>query len=162
MEEFISQIRAASAGGLYYLALFGALAIPDIFGALGSENGRATGSKYKAWVEQNVPDQAGQAAELYGLRCSLMHQGRTMPHGTHFPIAFMAPGVGQIHNLSTVVGDSQVGWISIEMLVEEITAGAEEWLQQFGETQTVVRNMEKFARLRHEGLPGHVQGPVIA
>ena len=74
----------------------------------------------------------------------------------------MAPGAGQLHNLSTVVGDSQVGWISIEMLVEEITAAAEEWLQKFGETQTVLRNMEKFARLRPDGLPMHVQGPVIA
>jgi hypothetical protein len=162
MEEFISQIRAASKGGLYYLALFGALAIPDIFGALGSGNGKASGSKHKAWVEENVPGQAGEAAELYGLRCSLMHQGRAIPHGSHFPIAFMAPGVGQLHNLSTVAGDSQIGWISIEILVEEITTGAEEWLRQFGETQTVVRNMKKFARLRAEGLPPHVQGPVIA
>jgi hypothetical protein len=162
MEEFISQIRAASAAGLYYLALFGALAIPDIFGALGSENGKASGSKYKSWVEENIPAQAEQAAELYGLRCSLMHQGRAIPHGSHFPIAFMAPGVGQLHNLSTVVGDDRIGWISIELLVEEITAGAEEWLRQFGDTQTVQRNMEKFARLRIEGLPPHVQGPVIS
>ena len=86
-----------------------------------------------------------------------------MPHGSHFPIAFMSPAVGQLHNLSTVVGDSQVAWISIEILVEEITTGAEEWLQQFGETQTVVRNMERFARLRPEGLRPHVLGgPVIA
>jgi hypothetical protein len=164
MKEFISQIRAASAGGLYYLALFGALAIPDIFGALGSENGKASGPKYRAWVEENVPGQgqAKQAAELYGLRCSLMHQGRTIPHGTHFPIAFMAPGAGQLRNLSTVVGDSQIGWISIEMLVEEITTGAEEWLEKFGQSQIVQRNMERFARLRVEGLPPHAQGPVIA
>jgi len=162
MEEFIAQIRAASAAGLYYLALFGALAIPDIFGALGSENGKASGSKYKTWVEENVPGQGEGAAELYGLRCSLVHQGRTLPHGGHSQIAFMAPGAGQLHNLSTAVGDSQIGWISIEMLVDEITTGAERWLAEFGETQTVQRNIEKFARLRPEGLPPHVQGPVIA
>lgn len=162
MEEFISQIRAASTAGLYYLALFGALAIPDIFGALGSENGKASGSKYKTWLEENVPGQAVQAAGLYGLRCSLMHQGRAIPHGSHFPIAFMAPGVGQLHNLSTVVDDSQIGWISIELLVDEITDAAEKWLTEFGDTQTVQRNMEKFARLRVEGLPPHVEGPVIA
>lgn len=162
MQEFIAQIRAASGAGLYYLALFGALAIPDIFGALGSDNGRASGPKYKAWVEANVPGQAKEAAELYGLRCSLMHQGRALPHGSHLPIAFMAPGAGQLHNLSTVVGDSQVGWISIEALVHELTDAAEQWLEQFGETQTVQRNIEGFARLRPEGLPPHVQGPVIA
>lgn len=85
-----------------------------------------------------------------------------MPHGSHFPIAFMAPGAAQLHNLSTVVDDDQVGWISIEILVDEITKGAERWLLDFGETQTVKRNIEKFARLRPEGLPPHAQGPVIA
>jgi hypothetical protein len=160
--EFIAQIRAASAAGLFYLALFGALALPDICGALGSENGRASGAKYRKWLEENVPGQAGEAEHIYGLRCSLMHQGRAMPHGSHFPIAFMAPGGGQLHNLSTVIENDQVGWISIEMLVGEITEAAESWLAQFGGTQTVQRNMEKFVRLRPDGLPPHVSGPVIA
>ena len=85
-----------------------------------------------------------------------------MPHGGHVPIAFMAPGVGQLHNLSTVVGDSQVGWLSIEMFVDEVADGAEAWLNQFGTSNTVARNLSKFARLRLEGLPPHVGGPVIA
>jgi len=42
MEDLIRQIRAASAAGLYYLALFAALAIPDICSALETENGKAT------------------------------------------------------------------------------------------------------------------------
>jgi hypothetical protein len=63
--------------------------------------------------------------------------------------------------LSTIVEDSQIGWISIELLVDEITDAAEKWLREFGDTQTVERNMEKFARLRVEGLPPHVEGPVI-
>ena len=67
-----------------------------------------------------------------------------------------------IYNLSTVVGDSQVGWLSIEMFVEEVTQGAEAWLKQFGTSNIVSRNLSKFARLRLEGLPPHVAGPVIA
>lgn len=161
IEELIKQIRAASSQGLYYLALLGALTLPDICGALGSENGRASGSKFKTWVKKNVPGQAASAEMIYGLRCSLMHQGQAMPQGSHFPIAFMAPGAGQLHNLSTVVGEDQVGWLSIEAVVDEMTIGAERWLQKFGSTQTVIRNLEKFARLRPEGLPPHVRGPVI-
>jgi len=41
MEDLIRQLRAASAS-LYYLALFAALAIPDICSALETENGKAT------------------------------------------------------------------------------------------------------------------------
>lgn len=164
MAELIAQIRAASAQGLYYLALLGALTLPDICGALASDNGRASGSKYKDWLQTNVPEQAQDAGLIYGLRCSMLHQGQATPHGGNdLRMAFMAPGAGQLHNLSTVVGDDRVGWLSIEMFVEEVTAGAERWLAQYGESKTVARNLQKFAHLRLEGLPPHVGGaPVIA
>ena len=86
MGEVIRQIRVASAQGLYYLALYGALTLPDICGALESQNGRSSGPKYKAWLRANVPGQAAEAEQIYGLRCSLMHQGRAMPKGSHFPM----------------------------------------------------------------------------
>jgi hypothetical protein len=162
MNELIAQIRAASDAGLYYLALLGALVLPDICGALSSKEGTASASKYKEWLRNNVPDQAGQADEIYGLRCSLLHQGRAMPHGGHFPIAFMYPTGGQLHNLATEVNGERVGWLSIPIFVDEVTRGAEQWLQQFGQTNRVKKNLEKFARLRPEGLPPHVGGPVIA
>jgi len=162
MDELIAQIRLAATAGLYYLALFGALSLPDICGALNSKEGTASASKYKDWLRNNVPEQANDADVIYGLRCSLLHQGKAMPHGGVFPLAFTFPPGGQIHNLSTVVNGQQVGWLSIPLFVEEVTLGAERWLQQFGNTKRVKRNLEKFARLRPEGLPPHVQGPVIA
>lgn len=165
VDEFIRQIRAASEAGLYYLALFGALALPDICGALASENGQASRSKYTEWLRQNVPAEAGDADLIYGLRCSLMHQGRARPHRGDFPVAFVYPvgGYGQVHNLSTVVGEDRVGWLSIPIFIAEVTQAAESWLAAFGATDTVIRNLEKFARLRPDGLPPHVTGaPVIA
>ena len=83
----IRQIRAAIAAELPYVALFGILALPDICGALESENGKATGPKYKAWLTANVPEEAAIADMLYGLRCSLLHQGSAYPHGGFFPVA---------------------------------------------------------------------------
>jgi hypothetical protein len=163
MEELVRQIRVAAEAGLYYLALFGVLALPDICGALASDNGRASGARYKAWLRENVPEQAAEADLIYGLRCSLLHQGNALPHGGHFPIAFTLPGDGQLHNLSTVVGDDRVGWTSIPLFIEEVTRGAENWLSSYKDTERVKRNMEKFARLRPEGLPPHFSGsPVVA
>lgn len=162
MDELIRQIRLASDAGLYYLALIGALTLPDICGALGSKEGTASGSKYKDWIRANVPSQASDADSIYGLRCSLMHQGRAMPHGSVFPIAFTAPGGPQLHNLSTLVNGDQVGWMSIALFVDEVTAASEAWLAQYGKTNRVKRNLEKFARLRPEGLLPHYSGPVIA
>src|SRR4051794_29725807 len=128
MDDLIAQIRAASDAGLYYVGLIGALMLPDICGALASENGTASASKYRDWLKANVPEQAGGAVEIYGLRCSLMHQGRMLPHGGHFPIASIVAPHGGLHNLSTVVGDEQIGWLSIPLFVDEVTRGAEAWL----------------------------------
>lgn len=161
----IRQIRAASVAGLYYLALFGALTLPDICGALAASDGKASKTSYIAWLRYNVPEQAADADQLYGLRCSLLHQGRALPHGGTFPIAcmFPSPGAGQLHSLSTEVNGDRVGWLSIPMFVDEVTRGTEKWFRTFGTTETVTRNMEKFARVRPEGLPPHVAGsPVIA
>jgi hypothetical protein len=162
MEEMIRQVRVASQSGLYYLALLGALGLPDICGAASSENGRASGAKYEDWLRRYVPEQAGEADEIYALRCSLLHQGQTKPHGDFPPIACAPPSTGQLHNLATIVGDESVGWLSIEMFVSEVTTGVERWLSEYGSTNTVARNMEKCARLRMEGLPPHVAGPVVA
>ena len=76
MDELIQQVRAAAASNLYFVALLGVLAIPDICGALSSNDGKASGSKYKQWLRDNVPEQAGDADLIYGLRCSLLHQGQ--------------------------------------------------------------------------------------
>lgn len=165
VEEMIRQIRAASGAGLYYLALFGALTLPDICGALADSRGSSTPATYKAWLRAYVPEQASSADEIYGLRGSLLHQGRMLPHGGHFPIVSVvpSPGMPQLHNLSTIADGQQVGWLSIPLFVDEVTRGAESWFGQFRTSQTVIRNMEKFVRIRPEGLPPHVVGaPVIA
>ncbi len=162
MEEMIRQIRAASKAGLYYLGLLGALTLPDICAGLASDDGKTTASRYKAWLRENVPDQAAGADLIYGLRCSLLHQGRAFPHGGHYPMAFTIGDSG-LHNLSTEVEGDRVGWTHLDLFVDEVTEGAERWLRQFGNTATVRRNVERFARLRPEGLPPHVLGvPVIA
>ena len=165
MEELIRQIRAAKDAGLFYLALMGALLLVDICGALASENGRATGVKFKEWLRTNVPENAADAEILYGLRCSLLHQGSMYPHGAHPPVActFPHPAVPQLHRVLTEVGGDQMAWLSIPIFVEEIIGGAEVWFSKYGASARVKRNMEKFARLRPEGLPPHVVGaPVIA
>jgi hypothetical protein len=156
----IGQIRAARDQGLYYLALIGVLTLPEICAGLAAADGKTSGPKYRAWVEAWVPRQANQAGLLYGLRCSVLHQGRMHPHGQPHRVA--AAAQGELHNLSTEVDGERVGWLSIQILVDEVTQGAERWFAQYGQTNTVQKNLEKFARLRPEGLPPHVTGPVIA
>jgi hypothetical protein len=145
VDELIRQIRQASAAGLHYVALFGALSLPDICGSLASDRGRATASTYKDWLKANVPEHAEQAEIIYGLRCSLLHQGRAMPHGATYPVAFSFPTdqVGTVHNLSVISRNTgeKTGFISVPMFVEEIARGAERWLVKYGDSNKVKRTM---------------------
>ncbi len=82
MNDFIDQVERSLSLGTYYLSLMGALAIPDIAGAIQSSNGEASGQKYIDWYEkwarpqfakqmkQALPPSVGnlvQPARLHGL-----------------------------------------------------------------------------------------------
>lgn len=51
MRDVLNQMKSANGAGLYYVALFSALAIPDICGALESQDGTANGQRYRAWFD---------------------------------------------------------------------------------------------------------------
>jgi hypothetical protein len=162
MDELIRQVRLATNAGLYFVALLAVLTIPDICGALASPDGKASGSKYKQWIKDNVPTQSGNADLIYGLRCSLLHQGQTLPHGGTFPLAFIV-ATGGIHNISTVFPDQTIGWLILPIFVDEVTSGAEAWFNEYGSSNTVQKNLAKFAHLRLDGIHPHVVGaPVFA
>ena len=109
-----------------------------------------------------MSNSAEDAALVYGLRCSMLHQGSAHPHGSQFRMAFIEPSTQRsLHNLSTVVGTDRVGWLSVPIFVEEMATAAEAWLDQYGETQRVQRNLDRFARRRPEGLPPHVSGVAV-
>ncbi len=132
-----------------------ALALPDICGAASSPDGKATGPKYKAWLKQWVPQQAADAERVWGFRCSLLHQGRSLPHGATYPVAFIEPNpaVGFLHNLSTVLPSGEkLGWIDIWFFVDEVTRGVEAWVAAMGSTNTVTTNMAKFVKRYPHGL----------
>src|SRR5690625_2090972 len=96
MEDFLSQIAEGLESGLYQLALSLTLCLPDICGALESENGYATGTKYKAWfdryVKQKYPNTL-TADDCYYFRCSFLHQGTTEHKKSNYKkIIFTEPG----------------------------------------------------------------------
>lgn len=164
MEEMIRQIRAALNEKIYYLALFGALTLPDICGALESVNGQSTEARYKDWFRANVPEYRNSADLIYGLRCSFLHQGSAIPHKNPYPVAFMypSPSVDQFDNFSTEINGDAVEWIGIPSFVEAVCRATEAWFTRSGTSGNVPNNLSKFVRYRPEGFPPHVSSPVIA
>ena len=95
MRDLLEQIREALRNPrLYYLALFASLALPDICGAINSEDGKANKWKYVKWYDQYVartcPFLTGE--DCYRFRCSLLHQGSTQhPKSSYARIVFVEP-----------------------------------------------------------------------
>ena len=149
------QMRAAGAGGQYFAALLIALTLPDMCGALASENGRASRSKYRAWLVANLHVSDDHAQSIYDFRCSPLHQGSAHPQsGRGSVTAFIepTPSSPQLHNLTTDVNGERVGWMSVPMFVEDIAVAVDRWFARYGDTSTVQRNLGRFVKASSGGI----------
>ena len=173
MDDFLDQIEvAANEGRLYYLALAGALVVPDLCGALESKDGEATGDKYKEWFNKHVapmfpirPDN-GQpfltGEDCWRFRCSFLHQGRTQhPDSGYTRILFVEPNMTGLHAYMNVLNDAlniDVGAFCADML-----GAARGWLSGIRGTEPFETNLAAFVRRYPNGLPPYMVGmPIIS
>ncbi len=183
MRTLIEQVERSLQPGLYYLSLFGTLAIPDIAGALDSEDGQANGERYKAWYEEWVRPRFGEKVlemlppearqfvrELenpltgdacYWFRCSLLHQGSSQhPKSPFSRIIFIEPGVTSNVVHYTITNDALC--IDINLFCLEVLLGARMWLDKAEKTERYKSNYDRFARRHPEGLQPYIGGvPVV-
>jgi hypothetical protein len=145
VEDLLDQIDAALAASLYYVALMGALALPDIAGALGSGKGKATDNSYIRWFDTNLPSYAGHfpGKQVYRLRSSLLHQGSAHPHGPGGTRVLIMER--QVVHLVTMKFDNQTAFVlHAPTLVGDITVAARAWLPSVQGTEPYETNAAKF------------------
>lgn len=183
MHTLLDQIEKSLGSGLYFLSLYTALTVPDIAGALSSENGEASGAKYAAWFEQwarprffesvlaSVPPEhrkhikpienplTGEAC--YRFRCSLLHQGSSQHPKSQFSrIIFIEPGSTTVVVHGGTMNDALC--IDLNLFCREMIAGARLWLKQVEQDPAYIKNYESFARRHADGLAPYIGGvPVI-
>ncbi len=154
MRDLLSQIRTAIDSNLYFLALFGALAIPDICGALGSVNGKASMKKYTEWFNQHVAPKYGgllSGEDCYFYRCSCLHQGSSQhPQSTYSRIIFIEPGTSGLTAHRNIINDALN--IDLNIFCEDLITSAEAWLTANEGTSLYAINAAKFIQRRTEGI----------
>ena len=164
MRDLLAQIRQASRAGLYYAALFPALALPDICAALESDDGIATGPRYISWFDKWVAaryDGSFSGHDCYAFRCSLLHQGSTQhPKSRYVRILFLEPGSDLVlHN--NILNDALN--IDVHIFCEDLAAGVEAWLPGAERLPQYRSNRDRFIARYERGLPPYIVGvPVIA
>lgn len=160
MDQYIREIKSAVDGEAWMLALTATLALPDICAALQSSDGKTTGKKYKAWVECWLGDKYPtlDADEIYKIRCSLLHQGRTS--GVSYSrVIFVAPFNGNVfHN--NVLNDALN--LDLPTFCKDVLEAVETWRTKTSDNPTVLKNMDSMIQWYPNGLPPYVQGtPVL-
>jgi hypothetical protein len=185
----LEQIRASLNANLYYLSLFASLTVPDICGALESENGYATPDRYRAWFNkyvaprytlagsaerhlQELPDDVREmlarnteqlftAQDCWNFRCSVLHQGSSQHQGGRYSrILFVEPDT-TTSTLHLNVFNNALN-IDVKIFCNDMIEGAERWLDQVEETERYQTNYERFMRRYPDGMPPYIVGyPVI-
>jgi hypothetical protein len=166
VDDFLDQVEATGQAGLYYVALLGALAIPDICGAMEAADGTASRARYIAWFDTHVAPRytIGSQGTLSGedawhFRCSMMHQGRTQHRGsTYSRIMFLEPGTGLVmHN--NVMNDALN--LDVSIFCTDMVVAARAWLAQARHTPAYRQNYPLFVQRYPTGLPPYIVGPAV-
>ena len=160
-----------------------ALTIPDIAGALDSDDGLATGQKYKDWFEEYIrpqfadvvresmpPEMAQHIPAMnnpltgdacYQFRCSLLHQGSTQhPQSPYSRIIFIEPGATTNVVHYGIMNDALC--IDLKSFCKEMIRGAKQWLDSIEGSEQFERNYNLFVKRYPTGLPPYIVGvPVV-
>lgn len=165
MRDLLGQIEVALDQNLYYLAIFVSLALPDICGAIGSQNGEADKKKYADWFDKYVGNKCYgflNGEDCYYFRCSLLHQGSSHhPRGTYSRVIFVEPtATTNVFHCNIISGTLN---IDVNIFCRDMISGVNKWLHEVETTATYNENYEKFMKRYSDGLPPFIRGvPVIS
>jgi hypothetical protein len=182
MRSLVDQIEHSLDTGLYYLSLFGALAVPDIAGALDSADGQANADRYKSWYERWVRPRFKESVQrhfssaglrqlpevenpltgdaCYRFRCSLLHQGSSQhPKSPYARVIFIEPGATTNVVHYCTLNDALC--IDLPSFCREVTEGARLWLTEVEGTEPYETNYNRFARRHPGGLRPYIDGVAV-
>jgi hypothetical protein len=91
---YFDEMNRCEKGGCYWALLHLAVVLPDICGALEADDGEAKPERYQDWCGRHLADERLTGLEWYGIRCTVLHQGRTLarPGKRYGSYCFEYPG----------------------------------------------------------------------
>lgn len=142
----------------YWPDLHVVLTLPDICGALESSDGVATGARYRDWCARNLPKTLLTPADRYKIRCSVLHQGSSLPDtpSQYASVSFVDPdhAPGGAHGQLTTNPDGLNITLDVAMLADEMAAGLRHWFAWLQAVENgpvlanVVRNLPTLVRVQ--------------
>lgn len=174
MEDYLTQIELALQHNLYLIALSNALSLPDICGALNSEDNKASGKKYEAWYNKYAFGKCSTHLDghsCYKFRCSLLHQGSTQDSSEYNKskfsrILFLEPSKNSpfcFHD--NIFGSNNELVLNIDVITfcKGMITAVREWYEEVNSIEPFISNYNNFVKRYPTGLSPYITGlPVIS
>lgn len=167
MDQLLNEIESAIDNELYLVALQTTLALPDICAAMQSDDGVRTKARYIDWYNEYIKPNADirmKAEDCYYFRCSMLHEGTTVPkpkgkeEASYKRIYFASPYDERytIHN--TVFND--VLFIDVYLFCHTIIECVRRWKQKMEEekNECFLINAAKTIRYYPQGVKPYIVG----
>lgn len=164
LEFILGDVERALGAELYYLALTLSLTLPDICAALESDNGEATGPRYKRWYNTYLAPRYPNLTDVdcYSLRNGIVHQGRLgHPKSQYDYVAFTF--VKQA-NVAVFHGNIAIDVLQLDVRIfcNDICSAVREWFNSAKENPNVKSNLPRVVRYRPNGIEGRFNVACIA
>ena len=156
----LNEINAAARGGLPFLAVAMAVALPDICVSLSSDDGRTKGERYKQWCRDNLGPEFSFVTpeDLWSMRCGVLHNGRfgDLKHNVE-RVIFVLPGTISMANCKS--NDAYL--YGVAEFCQNITNAVFNWFEANREDEKVKANLPRLMQYREGGLPPHIVGITV-
>lgn len=168
MDEILNQIQEALNHKLYLIALQCCLTLPDICSALQSDNGKTDSKKYKKWYKDFCKSSTYlDAKDCYLFRCSMVHQGQTIPspkphqHANYDRIFFLYPNPNIVLHNNIINGVLNLDLVTF---CNDMIASVNLWNKDMIATNNLnySKNINKLVTIHQNGISPYIVGvPVI-
>ena len=158
IHELLVEIEASLRSGLFRMALLASLTVPDMAGALDSEDGRATGDRYAHWFDAHAAplfrsfgQQNLKGVDCYQYRCTLLHQGRPVGPRSRYPrTLFLLTKQDNVAWCGAFpLGAGETILIDVPVFCRNIVKAAWDWLDEAEETERFRANSAECMELFH-------------
>ncbi len=151
----LEQIEKCVNQKLYYVGIMACLAIPDIGGAIDSNDGKATQKTYEEWFDkyaapkyQGIGGNLLTGKECYFLRCSMLHQGKAQHKGLKYSEVIFSEIPQTISPVNPLfLTKSKILLIEPKTFCTNMVYAAYDWLEVAHDNALFKKNTDKFMTL---------------
>jgi hypothetical protein len=153
---FLEQIEKCVSQKLFFVAIMACLAIPDIGGAIDSDDGKAVQKSYEGWFNKyaspkyrGIGENRLTGKECYFLRCSMLHQGKSHHKALKKYSDIIFSEIPQTNSPVNPVFLSEINILLVEpkTFCNNIIYAAYDWLEVVHNNELFKKNTDKFMTL---------------